>query len=175
MLGLERGVVRLAPYCDAWPALFAEEAARISAALGDRIGPIEHIGSTAIPGAQAKPIIDMMAAVADLDGAKDLIPEVEALGYVYRHDLDFPDRHYFVLRPEENFTTHHLSLAESTSEFWRRQLLFRDYLRAHPDVREAYVALKRELAVELTHNRPAYLDAKTEFIENVLRRAAAES
>ncbi len=175
MLGLERGVVRLAPYCDAWPALFVEEAARVTAALGDRIGRLEHMGSTAIPGAQAKPIIDMMAAVDDLDEAMALIPEVEALGYELRPDVDIPERHRFILRPDGNIATHHFSLAEPTCEFWHRQLLFRDYLRAHTDVRDAYVALKQTLAVEFRNDRPAYVDAKTEFVQSVLRRAAAEA
>jgi len=173
-IGLEPGAVRLMDSQQAWKKHFQAEARRLRAALGRRIGRVEHIGSTAIADMPAKPIIDIMAAVKTLAEAEEMIPQVERLGYEWhpRDRQDVPDRLYFVRRTEDGSkSTHHLSLAEATSDFWRRQLLFRDYVRAHPEVRQAYAELKRDLAAKFPADRPAYGDAKTAFIEDILRRA----
>ena len=162
-LGLMRGVIRLDPYTSAWSDCFEQESERLRSALGQRIGQIEHIGSTAIPGLVAKPILDLMASVADFEGARTLISNLESLGYSYGERDEIPDRHYFALRLPDGNATHHLSLAEPTSQYWTHQLLFRNYLRAHLDALEEYAHLKQELAVCHAGNRLAYVDAKTEF------------
>ena len=111
MIGLEDGTVRLEPYDPAWESAFRTEAGRLRAALGDGILQVEHVGSTAVPGLPAKPILDLMAEVTDLDAAHRLRPAVVALGYEYRERDEIPDRLYFVLRPREGWHSHHLSLA----------------------------------------------------------------
>jgi len=174
MIGLERGVLRLASYQAGWAAEFEAQAKRLRAAMGDRIGPVEHMGSTAIEGMEAKPIIDIMAAVASLDAAAARVADLEALGYEWRprDRQDVPDRLYFVrLTPDGVLVTHHLSLAAQTSQFWQRQLLFRDYLRAHPEARAEYVQLKQELCSRRQSNRGAYPDAKADFIQRILKLA----
>jgi GrpB-like predicted nucleotidyltransferase (UPF0157 family) len=169
-LGLERKIVCLVAYNPHWPEWFAAEVARLRDVLGDRIGEIEHIGSTAIPSLPAKPILDMMASVESLTEAERLIPQLRTLGYEWgpRDMEDVPDRRYFVRRREDGASTHHLSLAMKTSHFWRGQLGFRDWLRARPEVREAYARLKHELAARFPADRPAYLEGKSDFVRQVL-------
>jgi GrpB-like predicted nucleotidyltransferase (UPF0157 family) len=172
-LGLARGTVRLAPYDPAWRDLFAAEAARLRAALGGRVLVIEHVGSTSIPGMDAKPILDMMAAVPTLAEADRLVPLVEALGYELRPDPEIPERRFFV-RGRTTRRTHHFSLAEPASRYWRDTLLFRDWLRAHPEAAEEYRALKHALAARHATDREKYTNGKEAFVHAVLARARAE-
>jgi len=172
MIGLERGVVRLVPYDPDWPEAFAAEARRLRAALADKLGAIEHIGSTAVAAMPAKPIIDMMAVAATLAAGRDLLPAVERLGYELRPKDDVPDRLFFARRDAAGRTTFHLSLTPPGSDFWRKQIRFRDYLREHADARRAYLHLKRDLAGRHPADRGAYVDAKTDFVKDVLARAA---
>src|ERR1043165_7658054 len=123
MIGLARGVVKLVPYQPEWPSLFKQEAVLLRSVLGDRALHIEHIGSTAIHGMSAKPVIDLMVAVAGLIEAKSFVPEVEALGYEFRPDEEVADRLFFAKGLRSN-RTHHLSLAEPTSEFYREKIMF---------------------------------------------------
>jgi GrpB-like predicted nucleotidyltransferase (UPF0157 family) len=171
VIGLEDGRVRIEPYDPAWKTAFQEEARRLRAALREGILGVEHIGSTAVPGLPAKPILDLMAEVTALQEAHRLRPAVVDLGYEYRERDDVPDRLYFVLRPREGWHSHHLSLATAGSTFWRTHLLFRDHLRARPEVRDAYARLKAKLAAEHPRDRLAYLDGKSVFIREILRQA----
>ncbi len=173
-IGLMGGVIRLDPYDPAWAECFLMEAKRIREVLHQRIGQVEHMGSTAVPGMIAKPIIDLMAAVEDFEKARSLIPDIEALGYCYGKDDEIADRHYFSLKLKDGLATHHLSLAESESQFWVRQILFRNYLRAHPEWSREYADLKRRLSVKHAGDRLAYVEAKSEFIELVLEHAGEE-
>jgi len=170
MIGMERGIVRLVPYQADWPACFAAEAERLRQALGGRIGAVEHMGSTAIPGMPAKPIIDMAASVESLAEAEGLIPDLARLGYEWheRDRQDVPDRLYFVRRTADGrATTHHLSLAEPASDFWARHLAFRDYLRTHPEAAAEYAELKRDLARKFPTDRGAYVDGKEAFVKRI--------
>jgi len=172
-LGLARGTVRLVPYDPAWRDLFLAEAARLRAALGGRVLAIEHVGSTSIPGMDAKPVLDMMAAVSSLAEAGRLVPLIEALGYEPRPDPEIPERRFFV-RGRTTRRTHHFSLAEPTSRYWRDTLLFRDWLRAHPEAAEEYRALKHALAAQHATDREKYTTGKGVFVHAVLARARAE-
>ncbi|MCK4276835.1 MAG: GrpB family protein [Phycisphaerae bacterium] len=168
----------LVPYQSDWPHLFNTEAGRLREAIGDRIGAIEHIGSTAIPGTPAKPVIDMMGAVKSLAQAEQMVGDVEGLGYEWgpRDRQDVPDRFYFVRRtPDQLKSTHHLSLAETTSGFWRRQVAFRDYLRATAEAAREYLDLKQRLAQEHPNDPGAYVDSKTDFVEKILRLASGSA
>jgi len=166
MLGLERGVVRLVPYAPEWKDYFEREKAALRQVLGGQILDIQHVGSTAIPGMPAKPIIDIAIAVHDFEEARVNIPLIESLGYEYKGEFGIPHRHYFVKGEPRLF---HIHMSEITSVEWRNTLLFRDYLRQHQDAAQEYARLKQQLALKYPHDREAYLEGKTEFVEKVLR------
>ena len=162
--------VEIVSYDPAWPSLFQEERALLDAALGKWLsGPIEHFGSTAVPGLAAKPVIDIMAAVASLDGSRDAIAAASGLGYVYYPYR--PDVMHWFCKPSPAFRTHHLHLVPLNSRLWIERLAFRDYLRGQPAVAAAYAALKVGLARQFTFDREAYTDAKGPFVQRVLALA----
>ena len=157
-------------YDPAWPQLFEQLRDRVVAALGDLVVAVEHVGSTAVPGLPAKPIIDLdvvIPAIADLPAA---IERLATLGYVHRGDLGIPGREAFSRPPDT--PPHHLYVCARDSAELRRHLLFRDYLRAHPEDARAYGALKRQLAARFRDDREAYTEAKTAFVADILRRGA---
>jgi GrpB-like predicted nucleotidyltransferase (UPF0157 family)/protein associated with RNAse G/E len=174
MLGLPAKHAGLQPYDPLWPHLYAEEAVRIAAALGDWALAIEHIGSTAVPGLAAKPIIDIGVAVRNFEEATRCINPLAALGYLYLGEQGIPRRHYFVKGSTEN-RTHHLHMVEPDSVDWRQHLAFRDYLRKHPTVAQEYAALKERLAAQFPTDRRLYTQAKAGLIAKVLRQALPES
>jgi GrpB-like predicted nucleotidyltransferase (UPF0157 family) len=175
VLGLERGVVRLEPHTPRWAQLYARERARLAAALGAHVLDIQHVGSTAIPGILAKPILDLAVAVASFEAATVCIAPLEALGYAYRGENGIPRRHYFVLRaPDGETTLVHVHMLEIGSAEWENHLLFRDYLRSHPQEAQAYQALKQQLTAQLRHDRAAYTEGKAAFIARILELARAE-
>ncbi len=164
--------VEIVDYDPQWPVVYGEEKGRILDVIGRRIVAIEHVGSTAIPGLAAKPIIDIMVAVRRLADAEECIEPLQSIGYEYvpEFEAELPERRFFRKGPPEA-RTHHIHMIELTSEFWERHLLFRDYLRSHPDVAQQYYKLKKELADRYGSDREAYADAKTPFIESVLAMA----
>ena len=168
-LGLDRATVRVVPHHLAWAALFAEEAARLRSALGRAVTGMEHIGSTSVPGLAAKPILDFSASVLSLAGAVHLIPALERLGYQHKADPEIPERLYFVKGPPER-RTHHLSLAEPGSGFWREHQRFRDLLRADPALAAGYERLKHDLAARHPGDRLAYTTGKKSFIDTAVRQ-----
>ncbi len=163
-------------YDPAWPALYEGEKQALLDLLGDAIIAIEHVGSTAVPGLGAKPIIDIMAGVHCIDDAMAFIEPLKRLDYEYHPEFEavIPERRFFIKVGPGDQRTHHLHIVEPTTEFWELHILFRDYLRAHPDVAKEYEALKRQLAAQFAFNRPAYQDAKTDFIKAVEVKARAE-
>ncbi len=167
--------VVLVPYDPSWPARFKEEKQAIGTVLGDHALAIEHVGSTAVPGLVSKPTIDIMVGIRRLRDAPPCIAAIETLGYVYRPDMEdvFPERRFFHKGPPGN-RSHHIHMVEFGSPFWMRHLLFRDFLRAHPDRAAAYGALKQELAAQHTADRDAYTDAKAPFIEAAVADARQE-
>jgi GrpB-like predicted nucleotidyltransferase (UPF0157 family) len=158
--------VEIAAYDSNWPRLFEDEAEVLRRALAPwLVGPIEHIGSTAIPGLAAKPIIDIMAAVETLDASRPAIVAAADVGYCYApYEAEF--RHWFC-KPSPAVRTHHLHLVPIDSSQWIRPIAFRDYLRAHADVADEYEALKRQLAQRHPFDRTAYTIAKRPFVERV--------
>lgn len=163
--------VVLTEYDPRWPERYEYEKKRILHALGDRVVAIEHIGSTAVPGLGAKPIIDIMVAVRSLE--EDLpacIEPLRRLGYEQVSRPDFKDSGFFchgVWGP----STRHLHVTEYGSAFWNEKLLFRDYLRKHSETAAEYFSLKRSLAAQHAANRLAYTDAKGSYIRSVVSRA----
>jgi GrpB-like predicted nucleotidyltransferase (UPF0157 family) len=163
-------------YDPRWSTLFEEEAARVWEALGnDLVVKIEHIGSTAVPGLAAKPVIDLMVGVHSLENAQRAVPLLEALGYVYWREDPRPGRMFFVkgMPPYGLQRTHHIHIVEVYGEFWER-LLFRDYLRANLDEAQRYEALKRDLAERFRADRQAYTNGKSEYIQAVMEKACHE-
>jgi GrpB-like predicted nucleotidyltransferase (UPF0157 family) len=169
-LGLAQGEVTLMPYNALWPVLFEQERRRIAGALQESFLEIQHVGSTAVPGLEAKPILDIAVAIEEFEQGFELVERLTALGYEFKGEYGIAGRHFFTLG---NLTTHHLHMVERRSDFWHEHLLFRDQLRACEEDRIRYQALKRELAERHRTNRDSYTDGKTAFICEVLERARA--
>ena len=167
-------LLHLVDYDPSWPPRFEAEREQLLEVLRPWIaGPVEHVGSTAIPGLSAKPIIDIMVAVRSLADSRPAIDALTVLSYRY-----FPHRadvmHWFC-KPSPSVRTHHLHLVPFKSALWGERLLFRDYLRSHPETAAEYDELKRRLARDLGSDREAYTDAKGPFVERVLAHARPSS
>jgi GrpB-like predicted nucleotidyltransferase (UPF0157 family) len=165
--------VELQPYDPGWPVAF--EAERQLIAPRFRVPPllIEHIGSTSIPGLSAKPIIDIIVLVEDLETARVAIPALEATGYSFWADNPDKSKLYLVKGlPPAPRRTHHLHVYEEEAEV-RRHLIFRDHLRTYPEATAAYLALKLELAERFRDDREAYSKHKTRFIDDLVRPLGA--
>ena len=168
MIGQHKRDLTVVPYRSEWIDLYEREAVLLRSVLGDKALRIEHIGSTSIPGMMAKPIIDMMVAVVFLADAADLIPELEALEYIYKPHDTIPERMFFAKEDAPEHRTHHLNLAEMVSGFWKSQLAFRDYLRAHDEIAGEYVDLKKRIAEDYARTHQLDLEAKSDFVARVL-------
>jgi GrpB-like predicted nucleotidyltransferase (UPF0157 family) len=166
--------VVIAAYDPSWPQIFAGEAQAIRQALGDILVGIEHVGSTAIPGLAAKPVIDIAVSVTSLAAGTEAVPALEALGYDCRGENGIPGRLFFRKGVVEFRRTHHLHLVEAGHEQWAAMLAFRDYLRAHPGDAQRYEALKRELAMKFRDNRRAYTNGKADFVHAALAKARGD-
>lgn len=152
-----------------WPAEFVRQRDLIEPCLVPKARLIEHIGSTSVPGLSAKPIIDIIVLVDDLETGSRCIPALEHAGFQYR--ADYADKTKFFLmkrHPEDGRPTHHLHIHEDADEV-HRHLLFRDALRADAALRDAHSDLKQELAERHRDDRMAYSRHKTAFIDDVIR------
>lgn len=164
--------MKIVAYDLQWPVEFATEATRIADALAGQVLAIEHVGSTAVEGLAAKPVIDIQVGVRTLDATPEIVAALAALGYDYVPELEdtFPKRRYF-RKPSGRRRTHQVHLVErSDADWWDRHVAFRDWLRAHPEDRDAYGALKRQLASKFRNDREAYTNAKTEFVSGILTK-----
>jgi len=155
-----------------WPAMFDAEAAAIRTVLAPwLVGAPEHIGSTAVPGLAAKPVIDIMAPVASLAASRGAIAAAASLQYLHA-PYQAETMHWFC-KPHPQHRSHHLHLVPADSPLWRDRLAFRDALRRDTGLRDAYAALKQQLARVHQHDRDAYTDAKGPFVAQVLAWHAA--
>lgn len=166
MIGLARGTVRLRPYRAEWKTVFEQEATLLRSALG-AAAHIEHIGSTAIKDMPAKPIIDLVVVVDSPNEAMVWIPTLQTLGYEHRPSDVVADRLFFV-KGSTDQRTHHLSLAEERSGFYKEKVLFRDYLISHRDAFDEYANLKKQLAQRHPKDRESYTEGKRAFVEGIL-------
>lgn len=162
------GPVTLVDYDSAWPALFAREAARIRRTLGDRALLVEHVGSTSVPGLMAKPIIDIVLAVADSGDEAAYAPALQAAGYRLRIREPEWHEHRLFKGPDTDVNVHVFTVASTEVE---RMLLFRDWLRVVDEDRARYAAAKRELARRRWQHVQQYADAKTPVVEDIIARA----
>ncbi|HVD60182.1 MAG TPA: GrpB family protein [Gemmatimonadaceae bacterium] len=167
-LGLQNGTVVVVPYDPRWAEEYSKAADELYDALEANIIAVHHVGSTAVPGLSAKPILDLLVSVSDLEQSLEIIPQIEALNYEFRPKEDIPDRH-FLRRKHGGIRTHHLSLAEPTSHYHTVTLAFRDALRENAAMAREYSELKLELARRFPNDRPSYIEGKTAFVERVLR------
>ena len=172
MIGLKPGTVKLAHYSTEWREWFVRERRRLRRAFPAGRARIEHIGSTAIPGLDAKPVIDIAIAVPSLRRLRSNVAAMESLNYVYKGEYGLPGRHFFV---RGDPVTHHLHLVERRSPHWTRWIVFRDYLLSHPAMVREYRDFKRELARKFKNDRTVYTKSKTPFIERILALAALDA
>ena len=164
--------IDIVSYDPAWPALFRQESDELTQVLAPwLVGAIEHIGSTAVPGLSAKPVIDIMAAVVSLESSRPAIAAAARLGYCYFPYQ--PDREHWFCKPSASHRTHHLHLLPVDSAQWIRCIAFREYLRANPDAAGEYAELKRRLADRFRLDREAYTKAKAPFIDSIVAKALA--
>jgi GrpB-like predicted nucleotidyltransferase (UPF0157 family) len=162
--GRERREIVLDEHDPSWAQRYELERARIVAALGDRALRVDHVGSTSVPGLAAKPIIDIDLSVADPDDEAAYVADLEAAGYVLR--VREPG-HRMLRTPELDVHVHSCALG---SDWERRHLVFRDWLRTHPDDRQRYADVKRSLE-GVWGDTNDYADAKTDVIADIMRRA----
>lgn len=164
--------IEVVPYRDHWPADYSREAERILPAFGGCLIELHHIGSTSVPGLSAKPIIDMLAIVSDVPLLDKQAAHFEALGYEVKGEFGLPGRRYFRRDDSSGVRTHHLhAFAPQSSTEIDRHLGFRDYLRAHPDIAQAYGKLKQQLAERCQGDMTCYSEGKTDFIREIEQRA----
>jgi GrpB-like predicted nucleotidyltransferase (UPF0157 family) len=159
--------IRIVAYDPGWPERFERERAALEGAIGEWIvGGIHHVGSTAVPGLDAKPVIDILVGVESLEAARACFDPLARLEYLYAPYR--PEEMHWFCKPGPSRRTHHLHLVPAGSRRFEEELAFRDRLRADPAVAEAYAALKRELAVRFANDREAYTEAKAAFIARQL-------
>jgi GrpB-like predicted nucleotidyltransferase (UPF0157 family) len=170
------GSVVIVDYDPRWPGLYEEESARVREAAAESIMAVEHVGSTAVPGLAAKPIVDIMAGVAGAAAAELCLAPLADVGYtdVTPQPPEEKEWYYCLGRHPAEGRGYHVHLMQYPSACWNRHILFRDYLRGRADVARAYRRLKRELAARFRDDRLGYTEAKDDFIEKTLARARRE-
>jgi len=154
----------------AWPRRGAQLCAELDAALAPwRVAPVEHVGSTAVPGLAAKPVLDVQAAVLDLERAGEVAQALAPAGWhLVPPELDARPWRRFLVQVVDGHRAAHLHLLLAGSPRWSEQLAFRDALRADPALVRAYAELKRSLAAQHATDREAYTDGKAAFVRSVL-------
>lgn len=165
--------VQVVPYDLSWKHNFKVEAEQITSALGDIVVAIHHIGSTAIPGVYAKPIIDCLLEVDDILRLDSRTSVMEALGYEAMGEFGLSGRRYFRKDDAQGVRTHHVHAYEAGSSEVQRHLAFRDYMIASPSAAQAYSDLKRRLARDHPYDTQAYMDGKDAFVKEHEARAVA--
>ena len=160
----------IAPYDQAWPEQFQKEAALIQQALGDNCIAIHHIGSTSIPDLAAKPIIDIMPVVRDIEHVDQANSKMKELGYEVFGEYGIFFRRFFTKHIDgQKFS--HVHIYEEGNDEIERHLLYRDFMRSHPQQRDEYEQLKKALAIKCKDDMTCYLNGKYEFIEDIINQA----
>ncbi|MBI2411193.1 MAG: GrpB family protein [Candidatus Kerfeldbacteria bacterium] len=164
--------MNIVSYNPEWPKIFQSEKEHVLRKLQDSLVEIHHIGSTAIPGLCAKPIIDIAMLIPSLKDAEKYIQPLAELGYEYQPERSSVERYFFV---KGNPVKFHLSLAQpDTFSYWKRQVLFLDYLQRHPDTLKEYEELKKDLIKKFPDAGKEYSEGKSEFIQRILMLAEKE-
>jgi GrpB-like predicted nucleotidyltransferase (UPF0157 family)/GNAT superfamily N-acetyltransferase len=167
--------IELVPFDSQWPVMAELEIKKLRDILpNNNVIDVQHVGSTAIPGMLAKPIIDIQIAVVSLEAIKSIaIDELKKVGYEYWYENPDPERMFFVkgMPPFGERRTHHVHIVEPTSKHWFGKIAFRDYLISHPEAAKEYEQLKIELAKQHTFDREEYTNAKTKFVNDILQKS----
>ena len=163
-------VIEVVPHDSRWAGEYLKEAENIKQVFGEELVEIYHIGSTAIPGIYAKPIIDFLVGVKDIQRVDSFNPQMEALAYQAWGEYGIPGRRYFAKSPIQR--THQVHIFQTGDPQIARHLNFRDYMRAHPVEAKQYEQLKIELARRFRYDIDGYTDGKDDFIHEMDQRAA---
>ncbi len=166
-----REAIVLLPHDPRWLADAAAECARIVAACGPGVLRVEHIGSTAVPGLLAKPVLDLMPLVKRFEDGFDCVSQMRALGYWFAGDFGIPGRHLFI---KGSPRTHHAHMLVDGSTEARRHLAVRDTLRQNPAAAARYAALKQALAPRFGDDREGYAEAKGAFMRELFALAGVD-
>lgn len=159
--------IQIVPHDQAWQARFETESGLLATAIGEWVtSGVHHVGSTAVPGLAAKPTIDILVGVEDLEASRACFKPLADLEYLYAPYL--PEEMHWFCKPDPSRREFHLHLIPADSRRYRDELAFRDRLRTDPGLACAYAAVKRDLAARFPADRDAYTDAKTAFIHGAL-------
>lgn len=164
--------VVILPYDSGWKCRFEKAASEVKEVFGKECIEIHHIGSTAVEGLAAKPIIDLMPVVRSIENIDFFNDKMEELGYIAYGENGLPGRRYFQKGGDER--THHVHVYQEGNEEIRRHLAFRDYLRTHTEEAKKYGALKEKLALEYPLNIEAYINGKAELAAWIEKKAMEE-
>lgn len=167
---MTRPIVNLSEHNAEWENQFECERKRIIEVIGDKIVGIEHIGSTSIKGLKAKPIIDIMVGVDNLSTVTNFVVPLSKIEFEYIPKPELTDRRFF-RKGLRGRGSCHLHICEMNSREWVEKLIFRDYLRKHPQVVKEYALLKSELAIKHKYDRPTYTQQKEPFIKDIIEKA----
>ena len=162
-------IIEVVPYEPLWKELFEKESSRIKEVLTEGLVDVHHIGSTSVPGLAAKPIIDLLPEVSDLETLDQFDEAMEGLGYTVMGEFGIPGRRLYLKGVLDR--THHVHAFESGSVGLLRHLAVRDYLRVHPDEAAAYADIKKKLAARFRYDNDGYCDGKHEFVQQLEKRA----
>jgi GrpB-like predicted nucleotidyltransferase (UPF0157 family) len=161
--------VEVVSYNSNWKKMYKEESEKIKNILDDIIIDIHHIGSTAIPGIKAKPVIDILVEVKDIEAVDQYNHKMEELGYEVMGEYGIAKRRFF--RKGGNKRTHHIHMFQVGNEEIERHINFKEYLITHPDRRQEYSKLKEELVNKYTYDVENYTNGKSDFIQEIDRKA----
>lgn len=156
-------------YDEKWKQMFKEEAAKLQIIFGNEIVDIHHIGSTSVPGLKAKPIIDIMPVVRDINSVDNYNISMQEIGYEPKGENGIPKRRYFQKGGENR--THHVHIYQTGSYEIKRHLAFRDYLRLHTDDMKKYADLKEELAQKFPYDIESYINGKNCLVKEIERKS----
>jgi GrpB-like predicted nucleotidyltransferase (UPF0157 family) len=163
--------IRIVAHDPGWAPRAAAELERVAAALGPEVAVrLEHVGSTAVPGLAAKPIVDLLVGVDAMEPRERYVPALEGLGYLFAPDPGSPDRHFFA-KPPRRPRAFHLHVCRAGGPVEEAHVAVRDHLRAHPDEAAAYAAVKRAVAERHPRDRLAYVEGKHDHVVALERRA----
>ena len=172
MIGLKKGTVQVVPHRTEWRELFEQELRILQEHIGRDVLDVQHVGSTAVPGLDAKPTIDIAVAVTSSAVIPECKRELRRLGYIDRGDAGSDGGYLFVKEHAPEVRTHHLHMVSIDDPQWCNYLLFRDTLRADATLRLRYGELKKTLQEQFAEDRKAYTKAKDDFIRGVLAGVA---
>jgi GrpB-like predicted nucleotidyltransferase (UPF0157 family) len=164
--------IKVVPHDPNWSNLFKAEADELTAIFGQEVAAIHHIGSTAIPNIRAKPIIDILVKVHDIEKIDEFNEAIMELGYQPKGEFGIPGRRFFI-KGDDATRTHHVHMFQAGGPEVERYLNFRDYMMAHPEEAQAYSRLKEELVREFPEDIEGYMEGKDGFIKEIDRKAKA--